>query len=109
LLGLPVAPEELSITQRRERVMARFRSRRVASGSSWTERIDEMVGSAWRVVEQEDDYEIIITVPFDETQGAARLNVIEAFARKITPANTQITMALEEGFLVGISEVGDAI
>lgn len=106
VLGLPVAPPSVSVAIRRNFVLARLRSRSVALGSEWFDRISEVLGTGWSYEEGPTDYTISIRVPF--TEGGVRID-IHGFIRDITPAHLDILFGFEEGFLMGISEMGDEL
>lgn len=108
-MGLPVEPPGLTIGQRRSRVLSKLRGRGDGRGKTWEQRMTEAIGSTlWSYQENTPGPgQITITIPFASGEGIS--NWIQQVARDITPANLQIIMGFGEGFIVGVSEVGDAL
>lgn len=105
LVGLPVEPEGLSVEQRREAV-AGFRRREVAAASDWQEALTVAMGTPdWVHEEQASAYRVVIRMPHAETTFTS--SVVEKLARAVTPAHLEITFGYEEGFLLGISAIGE--
>lgn len=109
LLRLPVQPADATIAQRQQRVIAALRGRRVAAGIDWTAAMTKAVGSTnWTAEENTPgDYQLRVTIPYGA--GQANAGQIQQLARRFTPANLELVMRYEAGFIVGVSRVGDAI
>lgn len=106
-LGLPVAPEGLTLEQRRAAVLAFAARRNVRSGEFWLAALTRLVGSENFVVEenQPGEYQLRITTPFEA--GSYELGQLELLLRSITPANLDVVVVSTEGFIVGESLVGE--
>lgn len=101
--GLPIEPEGVSLAKRQSLIALEFR--RIAMmtfGSTWVERMDEVIGGKWS--HEEDEGILNIVVPFGENSG--RVRFLATYARTITPANLEIHIFFEEGFILGISQLG---
>lgn len=105
-MRLPVAPAGVSIAQRRATLMGALRGRRVASGRQWTAAMDAVVGSGnWTPSEHTPGpNQLTIEIPYEP--GSYSAAQVEQLARRRTPANQQIIMRYEAGFIVGIARVG---
>lgn len=108
-LGLPVAPADLTEQQRRDKVMGMVRRARSGQGIGWVERLSAAVGSgSWSHEENTPGgYQLTITLPF--APASFQGGVVQAIARRLTPANLQLIFASDEGFIVGESVVGEPI
>lgn len=108
-VGIPRAPSNVSIGQRRATLMGFLRARRVASGRDWTAAITAALGSSsWRAYENTPAAnQLTIEIPY--APGSYTAAQVEALVRRRTPANQQIVMRYEEGFIVGASRPGDAM
>lgn len=108
-VGLPVAPAGIMVTQRRTQLLGALRGRRVALGRDWTSAMTAAIGSDnWEPTENTPGgYQLTIQIPF--AAGSYTAGQVEELARRRTPANLQIVMRYEGGFIVGASRVGDAI
>jgi hypothetical protein len=106
LLNLTVAPAGVSVEERRNYMLSRLRSRSVSRGSEWIDRLSDVLGSGWSHQEGPTPYTVSLRVPY--SAGGQRIDV-SGFARLITPAHLDILFGYEEGFLVGISLIGDEI
>lgn len=107
LLGLPVMPPGISVEKRRAAVVSHFRARSVAEGKEWVARLSEALGVGWTHEEGPGPYQITIRFPY--AAGGYTPEVAVAFARAITPAHIDIVATFSEGFLIGISQVGDGL
>lgn len=107
-LNVPV-DAGLTTVQRRAQLIARLVGRRVAHGSDWTAAMTAAIGSEdWTVQENTPGAnQLTFTIPF--ASGSFFAGRFAEIARAKTPANQQIIMSFGEGFIVGTSEVGDAI
>lgn len=107
LFGLPVAPP-IPVEQRRALVLASLRKRKSAAGSDWVELLTlALGGTSWEHQEGPTDYLISIKIPYDPTGFTA--GQVAAIARRITPAHLDIATGLIDGFLIGISLIGDTL
>lgn len=109
ITGVPVEPENVSIQQRRARVMAGLRRRTVGIGEGWAQLITLLLSTeGWEHDENNPKpYEMAIQIPFPSTSYQA--GGLEALLRKITPAHIRLNISYSDTFRVGISEVGDTI
>lgn len=97
--------------QRQDRLMAMLpRMIEEASGLSWEEAITNLIGPVWSYQEHvEGDpstppaYTVRIVVPFAPASDLYMLT--ESFIRVITPANTDIQLQFEGGFLLDESQL----
>jgi len=108
-VGIPRAPDDVSIGQRRATLMGFLRARRVASGIDWTAAITAALGSSsWQAFENTPGpNQLTVQIPY--APGSYTAAQVEALVRRRTPANQQIVMRYEDGFIVGVSRPGDAI
>lgn len=108
-LKLPVAPAGASIEQRRAKVVAAFKARRSASGQKWNDTMTTAIGStAWTAEENAPAaLQLRLTIPY--SSGGVSAGAVERIARRITPAHLDIVMRYQQGFIVGVSRVGDAL
>lgn len=108
VLGLPVAPSGASVEQRRSKVVAGLQKQNAGAGSGWIALLTEALGgSAWAYVEANpvtDPYEVHIFIPY--AGGSYSAEQVALLARQITPAHLDVIVSYEEGFLVGISQIG---
>ena len=107
-LGLPVAPSGLTLDTRRGLVIGHLRNRHAGEGSAWEEALAKVLENvSYRYIEGPGDYQITVTVPY--TSGSLAALRLQELIQEITPAHLQVTVAYEQGFLIGISLVGDKI
>jgi hypothetical protein len=105
LLAIPVAPLGESEVSRRQKVLAYFRARRAGTGAAWIMLLQLALGDTpWRYREGPEDWTIHIFIPYHE--GSFTAGRVLALARAITPAHIDIIAGYDEGFLVGISQIG---
>jgi uncharacterized protein YmfQ (DUF2313 family) len=105
LLNLPVAPTDVPVVQRRNKVLAHIRKRHSGAGMDWVARMTEALGtSLWVYEEGPGDYQLQIAIPF--ASGSYTAAQALAFAKKITPAHLEISVLYSQHFLVGISLIG---
>lgn len=110
IVGLPVEPVGRTIAERRTRVLAHLRGRGDGRGSTWQTRMNEVIGSStsWTYVENSPGPgQIEITIPY--SVGGVRTAWIESITRAITPANLEIVMRYDRGFVLDVSTLGDAL
>lgn len=107
--GVPVEPENISLSLRRARVMAGLRRRTIGIGEGWAELISLLLNTeGWEHDENNPSaYKMAIQIPFPSTSFQA--GAVEALLKKITPAHLQLTISYSDTFRVGISEVGDPL
>lgn len=108
-LGIPVEPLGISIEQRRNIVHAYERARISGSGEDWKILLTIALGATvWTHKENTPgNYDLRITVPYAE--GSFTTAQVEALADAISPAHLNLAMQFEQGFVVGVSRVGDVI
>jgi hypothetical protein len=108
ILGLPVAPGGTTLAARRAKVLAGLQKQNAGAGSGWIALMNEALGgSPWAYVEANpvtDPYEVHIFIPF--AGGSYSAEQVATLARQITPAHLDVIVAYDEGFLVGISQIG---
>lgn len=104
ILGLPVAPAGVTVSQRSGRVLSAFRSRRAARGTDWVRLLTEALGTeSWSHAEV-SPYSVTILMP--QAAGSVQAEQALALARRITPANMTITVLYDQGFVIGSSQIG---
>lgn len=105
LLGLPIAPPDLTVAERQASVLAKFRKRRAGRGIDWEDVMTTIIGTTlWSYQEGPAPYTIILTIPQDPgSYSAARIN---AYAREITPAHIALSYVTGTGFVIGLSAIG---
>lgn len=107
LLGLPVMPADLTLTERRDLVVSSVRARDAGTGIAWRELMTQAIGTSFDVQVGPAPYTITIRTSMGYT-GASTLYV-RTIARRISPAHLQIESGFKEHFVVGISKIGDAL
>jgi uncharacterized protein YmfQ (DUF2313 family) len=108
--GLPVMPPGASVAQRRSALKARAQSRRSGWKRDWVRAMNELVGVGnWSYQENTPaGNQLTINIPY--AVGSWTAAQVEALAAERTPAHVQIVMGYDQGFIVGVSRVGqDAI
>lgn len=105
---LPVAPPGQTIEARRALVAAHFRKRIAGSGLDWEMALTQAMGTTeYAYSEGPGPYQITIRYGF--SPGAPTAAAVRAFAREITPAHIEVLASYSQGFLVGISLIGDPL
>ena len=117
-LDLPVAPDGISDAQRLNTINAAVRRRSAGPGAGWKSLLDAIAENApWQHEENSDatgDY-FAYGIRFYGVQFLTtdyRVGIFDEMARRITPAHldiTAVTIAGDDTFRVGVSEVGDLI
>lgn len=103
MLGLPVAPEGVSLTQRQAIASAAYRKRSTVSGADWVATVDTLLNTAWSYEENTPDpYTITVTLPED---SGYRGGQVQSLLRAITPAHLSIIVQTGTGFRVDIDQV----
>lgn len=76
-------------------------------GSSWTAILVSIAGSSvqWAVGSPVPDYTVRITIPLDSNSPAA--GELERLLRVITPANLDLEIFYDEGWILGVSRLGE--
>jgi uncharacterized protein YmfQ (DUF2313 family) len=106
--GLPVAASAMTLEQRREFVEAHFRKRLAGAGYDWENALTKAMGTTHYVYhEGPAPYFVNITYPF--ASGAPNSAIVQGLAREITPAHLALGIGYTQGFLVGISLIGDLL
>lgn len=102
---LPVAPAGQTEAQRRVTLLAYLSARRSGRAAAWVALLDLALGTTpWEYEIGPADYQITIKIGYAADSFTA--GQIVQLARAITPAHYDIIVGFDEGFLVGISEVG---
>lgn len=105
MMGLPVAPAGQTEAQRRSTLLAYIAARRAGTGAAWKTLLTLALGNTpWSYFEGPGDYQITISIGY--ASGSFTAGQVLALARAITPAHIDIIAAYDQGFLVGISQVG---
>jgi uncharacterized protein YmfQ (DUF2313 family) len=108
IFGLPPEPPGVTLADRQSKVKAMLRARRVAYGVDWVGVIDEaLAGQSWDHNDAFASYTVQLTLP--GTSSSYQSKMIEAIARRITPAHLELNFTYEGGFIVGSSLVGDPL
>jgi hypothetical protein len=107
ITGLPVHPTGVSVADRRRKVSAKLR-RNVRTGRGWVQAITDALGTVeWDYNEYADQGRIVLRLPAGA--GTYQVGVMGGIARELTPAPYEIATGFHEGFLLGLSELGDAL
>lgn len=105
--GLPVQPN-VPLATRQQLVAAQLAKRRASTGHDWELAVTTALGSGdWDYYEGPGNYQVTITYPY--RVGAYTSVQVANLIREITPAHIQILASYRQGFLVGISLVGDIL
>jgi hypothetical protein len=88
--------------ERRRAAIARLQTRAVASGRAWVATLTRAIGAAWAHEAHGDTIRLTI-----RRNLGVRPAELTALARTITPAHVEIVTGYDEGFIVGVSEVGN--
>lgn len=106
---IPIEPVGVSLSARRNRLMAALRRRSVGIGEGWSDLITLLLGTeGWEHDENNPTpYKMQLEIPFPSTSYQA--GALEALLRRITPAHIQMFISYSDTFRVGISEVGDPL
>jgi uncharacterized protein YmfQ (DUF2313 family) len=110
MLRVPVDPSGATLAQRQAAVRSAVQARKLGSRRNWEARMNTVMrDQPWTYEENTPGPgQLTISIPFDERAYNAKQ--AEALARRITPAHVQIVMRYSQGFIVGVSRVGqDAI
>lgn len=108
LLGLTVSPTGVSIEDRRAAVLSNIRKRNAGSGASWVDLMTTAIGTlAWSHSEGPGDNQITISAPY--SSGTYNAGNSAVLARRITPAHLEILATYDEGFIIGVSMIGDLL
>jgi hypothetical protein len=106
-LGIPVEPYGVSLEQRRNIVAAYEKARLSGSGEDWIILLNIALGATvWE--HQENDpgaYDLRITIPY--AAESFTVGQVEALADAVTPAHLNLALQYDEGFIVGVSRLGD--
>lgn len=107
LLGLPIAPEEKTVEQRRDTVLAFVQSWGSSStGTGWQDSLTKLIGTGWSYREHRDpvlQYTNIITNP------KAGVNLTGIGSPSSGIVNTRITTNVPGGFSTGVEHVGTSV
>lgn len=108
-LGLPVRQSGISIAQRRGEVLAAIAARHSPSLTDWANRVSATLGTTeWSYAENTPSaYTITMFVPYEV--GTDEYDRVEPAIRPFTPAHIDITLTAGEGFIVGVSAVGEEV
>jgi Bacteriophage Mu-like, Gp48 len=102
-VGLPVRPA-LSEAQRRALVLARLQARSVGTAAQWQAALQTAVGGGVPVTFREGTDQVTVIIPFG---AGLRSDQVELLAEDITPAAVELATSFAEGFIVGVSRVGE--
>lgn len=103
LLGLPVAPEGVSIGQRQTIASAAYRKRSTVSGADWVETVNTILGTQWSYAENTpDDYKVEVAIPDNSGYKGGQ---IQSLLRAITPAHLVVQPQTGVGFKVDVDQV----
>jgi uncharacterized protein YmfQ (DUF2313 family) len=106
LLNLPVAQVGVSLTVRRNLILARLNGRGLSSGSAWIAAMNQaMGGTPWTYQEGPTGYTVSIYMSFSSTSFSSVQ--VQQLARAITPAHIDIAVIYSQGFIVGEGRVGE--
>lgn len=106
LLNLPVAPLGVTVTVRRNLVLASLNGRSLSSGAAWVATLNQaMGGTPWTYQEGPGSYQVTIYFPFSSTSFNSVQ--VQQLARGLTPAHIDLAAAYNEGFIVGEGRVGE--
>lgn len=108
LFGLPVAPPTSTVQQRQDLVLAHFRKRIAGTGLDWQDALTNAMGSTLFSY-QEGPTPNTVTVRYAFVAGAPSSALVQSFVREITPAHVQVLATFSQGFIVGVSLVGDPL
>lgn len=105
MMGLPVAPSGQTELSRRQTLLAYLSARRSGKGSAWKSLLSLALGNTpWSYFEGPGDYQITIKIGY--ASGSFTAGQVLALARAITPAHIDIIAAYDQGFLLGVSQIG---
>lgn len=108
LFELPVEPVGLTLEQRRALIVAHFQKRLAGAGSDWELALTQAMGSTeFTYIEGPAPYTITIRYAF--ANGAPNSAQVQKLARQMTPAHLQLVAGYSQGWLVGISLIGDPL
>jgi uncharacterized protein YmfQ (DUF2313 family) len=105
--GLPVAPN-VPLATRQQNLTSQLQKRRASSGADWEKAVTQALNTGdWDYIEGPGAYQVTITYPYQP--GAYTSVQVQNLIRAITPAHIQILAAYSQGFLIGISLIGDPL
>ena len=105
LVGLPVKPAQ-SVAGRQARVNASRRVK-VATGADWWTALTNAIGTTSWTHTETPGIRVTLALPLES--GSYYADTIISIARRLTPAHLDITTTYTLGFIVGISNLGDAL
>lgn len=112
IVGLNEAPPNLTLQQRRDRVVAfRRQAKGQASGLAWEEAVTALIGTGWTYTEHiEGDVSTpnvhVVRVNLSVGSGTDEAEIAEKLLREITPAHIDLEINHGEGFQLGIDVLG---
>lgn len=106
MLSIPTDPTA-TLVSRQAAVKAAIQGRKSGSTANWVARMNTaMRGQQWTWERNTPGAgQITIRVPWAADSFSAAQ--VQALARRITPAHIEIVMAYSQGFIVGVSRVGE--
>lgn len=108
MLGLPVEPPGIDLATRQNAVQALVQSRNSSSGLEWINLITIVLGSSgWTHQEGPSAYTVTLRVPY--VAGGIVAGQLTRVAQRFTPAHLNLAATYDEGFLIGVSLMGDAL
>ncbi len=113
MLDLDVAPPEFTAGERKARILAyRLKSLIAGSGLASEEAASIILGATWEYEEFHPDIPgspdpnvLRFTIPFAD--GSVRAAAVETFLREVMPAHVDIIVTYGEGFIIGVSQLGE--
>ena len=106
MLTMQEAPPGVDDSQRRTAILA-HRRRNALTGAGWRDAMTEVLqGATWDATEV-PGRRVVITTPYVGTTWQAGTAL--RYARRITPAHLDVISGYSQGFLLGTSNLGDAL
>lgn len=103
LLRTTEAPEGLTVTDRRARVLSVLLAMtNEPAGSNWEAAGNRLIGPSW-TYDEEDPYTIRLTVPW--AAGSPTFLLLERRLREFTPAHLDLIVGSEGGFILDESQL----
>jgi hypothetical protein len=110
MLGIPIKPFGVPLSQRQDAAKSAVQSRRVGSASQWVSRFDALMrGNPWTYQRNHPGRgQLTITIPYGEESYSA--GQVRALAERVTPAHLELIVRYDVGWIAGVSRAGlDAV
>lgn len=104
--GLPAGPP-ISVADRQALLRARLLARSVGPRPDWIAAVQAAVGEDVPIEVRVDAATVEVLVPVSVT--GVRREALEGVLRAITNAGVRVSLGYHDGFVVGVSQVGDVI